>query len=56
MAGCTGCGRKFFTPAESLKNEIEAAEYLREKFSRHSCQSAKGKKEWDSLIEPSTRC
>jgi hypothetical protein len=37
MAGCTGCGRKFFTPGEYSRNEVVAEQNLLEKFDQHSC-------------------
>jgi hypothetical protein len=43
LAGCTRCGRKFFTPSTPLKDEIEAENYLLEKFSYHTCQLSEQK-------------
>jgi hypothetical protein len=37
MAGCTVCGRKFFTPSNLLKDDVGAERYLREKVDFHGC-------------------
>jgi hypothetical protein len=38
LAGCAKCHLKFFTPQELMKQPEAAAEYLREKFSLHTCK------------------
>jgi hypothetical protein len=37
MAGCAGCGPKFFTPTEYSRNEVVAEQNLLEKFDQHLC-------------------
>ena len=38
LAGCAKCRLKFFTPEQLLKQPEAAAQYLREKFSLHTCK------------------
>jgi len=38
LAGCPKCRLKFFTPEQLLKQPEAAAQYLREKFSLHTCK------------------
>jgi hypothetical protein len=38
LASCSKCHLKFFTPQELLKQPEAAAQYLRDKFSVHTCQ------------------
>ncbi len=37
MASCSHCERTFFTPANFLRDEVGAGEYLRNKFDVHQC-------------------
>jgi len=37
MAGCSACGRKFFTPLTLFRDAAGAEDYLRGKFSDHEC-------------------
>jgi len=37
LAGCAKCHLKFFTPQQLMRQPQAAAEYLREKFARHTC-------------------
>jgi hypothetical protein len=38
LAGCAKCRMKFFTPQQLMKQPQAAAEYLWEKFARHTCK------------------
>jgi hypothetical protein len=38
LAGCAKCHLKFFTPQQLMKQPQAAAEFLREKFARHTCK------------------
>jgi len=38
LAGCAKCHLKFFTPQKLIRQPQAAAEYLREKFARHTCK------------------
>ena len=37
MAGCSRCGRKFFTPAKFARDALSTERYLVEKFDGHQC-------------------
>jgi hypothetical protein len=38
LAGCAKCRLKFFTPQRLMKQPEAAAQYLREKFTKHTCK------------------
>lgn len=38
LAGCAKCHLKFFTPPELMRQPEAAAQYLRRKFSLHTCK------------------
>src|SRR5271169_3063172 len=38
LAGCAKCQMKFFTPQILMRQPQAAAEYLRERFARHTCE------------------
>jgi hypothetical protein len=38
LAGCTKCHLKFLTPQPLMRQPEAAAQYLREKFARHTCK------------------
>jgi hypothetical protein len=38
LAGCAKCQVKFFTPQQLMRQPQAAAEYLRDKFARHTCK------------------
>ena len=48
MAGCTVCGRKFFTPVSLLKDAVVAEGHLLLKFDSHKCQSRRD--DWERLF------
>ena len=48
MAGCTVCGRKFFTPLSLLKDAVGAEVHLRGKFDAHKCLSRRD--DWERLF------
>jgi len=37
MAGCTTCGKKFFTPSSVVSDASGAEWYLRDRFALHKC-------------------